>query len=75
MVFEIAMLALFMVIILRTMLISDLTIAYYPTSLIPPTLLQIFSLNTISPFYKVHVHIRKYEINQVVTSITSSDDH
>jgi hypothetical protein len=44
----------------------DFTVAYYPTDLIPPTMLQIFCLPRISPFYKIHVHIRRFDIIDVL---------
>jgi Acyltransferase C-terminus len=41
----------------------DLTIAYYPMDLLPPALFQIFCLSRISPAYKFHVHVRKYDLD------------
>ena len=43
----------------------DITIAYYPTTEIPPTLYQIFCLPSISPYYKFHVHVRRYQMKEV----------
>jgi len=45
--------------------VYDLTIAYHPTTEIPPTLYQIFSLPNISPYYKFHVHVRRYEMKEL----------
>jgi len=45
--------------------VYDLTIAYYPMTIKPPTMLQIFCLKTISPFYKFHVHVRRYDIDEL----------
>src|SRR2546423_7090896 len=47
-------------------LTTDFTVAYYPTDLIPPTVLQIFCLPRISPFYKFHVHVRRFNIIDVL---------
>lgn len=49
----------------KTSLTVDFTVAYHPTDLLPPTMLQIFSLSRISPFYKFHVHVRRYDITDV----------
>jgi len=43
----------------------DMTIAYYPMEWSPPTVLQIFCLDRITPPYKFHVHLRRYEIDDV----------
>ena len=43
----------------------DMTISYYPTNMIPPTLLQIFSLPQISPLYRFHVHVKRYDMSDV----------
>src|SRR5277367_1827066 len=51
-----------------TALIIDITIAYHPVTEIPPTLYRIFSLPTISPYYKFHDHVRRYEIKEVSLS-------
>jgi len=45
--------------------VYDLTIAYYPMTIQPPTLLQIFCLKTIAPFHKFHIHVRRYDINEL----------
>jgi hypothetical protein len=42
-----------------------LTIAYSPMELLSPDLLQIFSLKEISPFYKFHVHVKRYNMDDV----------
>jgi lysophosphatidic acid acyltransferase/lysophosphatidylinositol acyltransferase len=47
-------------------LTADFTVAYYPTDLIPPTMLQIFCLPRISPFYRFHVHVRRFDIMDVL---------
>ena len=49
-----------------TAYIADLTIAYHPMNVAPPTLIQIFSVKEISPYYKFHIHIRRYDIDEVV---------
>lgn len=43
----------------------DLTIAYSPMELLPPDLLQIFCFKEISPLYKFHVHVRRYNMDDV----------
>jgi hypothetical protein len=49
----------------------DVTIAYSPTELLPPTMMQIFCLEQISPFYKFHLHVKRYDINDVPLLTTS----
>ena len=46
------------------MLTADLTIAYYPMDKSPPSPLGTFCFN-MSPYYKFHVHIRRYDIDDV----------
>jgi hypothetical protein len=43
----------------------DITIAYYPTNMFPPSPFQIFSLSTISPFYKFHICVKRYDMDDV----------
>jgi hypothetical protein len=44
---------------------ADLTIAYDPMSKPPPTLVQIFCLKNLRRYYKIHAHVRRYDIDDV----------
>jgi hypothetical protein len=49
----------------------DVTIAYSPMDLLPPTMMQIFCLTQISPFFKFHIHVKRYHMNDVPLLTTS----
>ena len=62
---EAVIFGIFMVRSRLSRLTIDLTIAYNPMDVPPPNMVQIFCLKRISPYYQFHVHVRRYDIDDV----------